>query len=183
MSKTSKKQNIMVINGSASSGSSNARLIQRFAEATADIFEIFLFDQLKSLPHFDPERSIEDTPAVILNFRESIANADAVLICTPEYVFSVPSGLKNAIEWCVSATVFSDKKIGIITASASGAKGHEELQMIMRTLGSFLKPEATLLIRGIKGKFDFQGNFVDSETKSAFDEFIARFRDFVLNIS
>jgi NAD(P)H-dependent FMN reductase len=37
------------------------------------------------------------------------------------------SGLKNAIEWCVSTTVFSDKPIGLITASASGQKGHEDL--------------------------------------------------------
>jgi len=37
--------------------------------------------------------------------------------------------LKNAIEWCVSTTVFTDKPTGIITASASGANGHAKLKL------------------------------------------------------
>ncbi|WP_262886208.1 NADPH-dependent FMN reductase [Sphingobacterium sp. 18053] len=36
-------------------------------------------------------------------------------MCLPEYIFSIPSGLKNSIEWCISTTVFSDKPVGIIT--------------------------------------------------------------------
>ncbi|WP_363317949.1 NAD(P)H-dependent oxidoreductase [uncultured Algibacter sp.] len=44
-----------------------------------------------------------------MDFRNKIENADGIVICTPEYVFSIPSGLKNTIEWCVSTNAFSNK--------------------------------------------------------------------------
>ena len=127
-------KNIFVINGSASSYSSNQKLITLIVDLTQDTLNIKVFNDLKTLPHFDPELSIDNTPEEILKFRKEIEIADGVLICTPEYVFSIPSGLKNMIEWCVSTTVFSGKPLGIITASAHGEKGHVELQLIMETL-------------------------------------------------
>ena len=111
---------ILVINGSASDNSSNQKLIDNFANLAKDFFSLTVFNDLKILPHFDPERSTDNTPKIILDFRQKIETADGILICTPEYVFSIPSGLKNAIEWCVSTTVFSGKPIGLITASANG---------------------------------------------------------------
>src|SRR5512138_1199386 len=114
------KKNIFAIIGSASRNSSNLKLVILIAEQTKKVFDFTIFDRLSELPHFNPESSIGQTPAAVLEFRDRIAGADAVLICTPEYVFSIPSGLKNAIEWCVATTVFSKKPVGLITASASG---------------------------------------------------------------
>ena len=68
-----------------------------------------------------------------VELRKDIERADGVIICTPEYIFSIPSGLKNVIEWCVATTIFTDKPTGLITASANGLQGHEELKLIMRT--------------------------------------------------
>jgi len=107
---------IFVINGSASENSANQKLIDNIVDLTKDFFNMIVFNDLKTLPHFSPELSVENTPKAILDFRQNIENADGVLICTPEYVFSIPSGLKNAIEWCVATTVFTDKPLGIITA-------------------------------------------------------------------
>lgn len=163
---------IFVINGSASQNSSNEKLIDNFVELSKDFFNVIVFDTLKSLPHFDAELSIENTPNAILKFRKDIEKADAVLICTPEYVFSIPSGLKNAIEWCVSTTIFSDKPIGMITASANGEKGHEELQLIMKTLMAKFTTETTLLIQGIKSKINQKGEITDIQTKEDLIKFI-----------
>lgn len=167
---------IFVINGSASENSSNQRLIENFAELTKDFFSLTVFNNLKTLPHFDPALSITNTPQAILNFRDSIESADGIIICTPEYVFSIPSGLKNAIEWCVSTTVFSDKPTALITASASGEKGHEELQLIMKTVMAKLTPDTTLLIQGIKGKISKQGDITDNKTKDDLSKFIKAFK-------
>lgn len=172
-------KNIFVINGSASENSSNQKLIECFADLTKDFFSLAVCNDLKTFPHFDPELSIENTPQVILEFRNLIENADGVLICTPEYVFSIPSGLKNVIEWCVSTTVFSEKPTGIITASASGQKGHEELQLIMKTLSAKFIPETTLLIQGVKGKIDLGGNITDSNTKNDLEKFSTAFKALV----
>lgn len=170
------KKNILAIIGSASKSSSNLKLINCIEAITRDYFLLIIFDQLSSLPHFNPERSIENTPQEILNFREQVLNADGIIICTPEYIFSIPSGLKNAIEWCVATTVFSHKPIGLITASAHGQKGHEELKLIMRTVEAKFTEETTLLIHGIKGKIDANGNITDMTTTVKLNEFAAGFK-------
>jgi len=171
------KKNIFIINGSASENSANQKLIDNFAKQTTKWFNVEVYNKLKTLPHFDPELSINNTPDIILDFRNRISKADGVLICTPEYVFSIPSGLKNAIEWCVSTTVFSDMPLGIITASASGQKGHEELQLIMKTVMTKFTPETTLLIPGVKGKINEQGEITDSRTKEQLEIFIEGFKN------
>jgi len=170
---------ILVINGSASSHSSNQKLIDYIAGRTKDFFDISVFDSLKTLPHFDPELSVSNTPQAVLDFRRGIEKADGIIICTPEYVFSIPSGLKNAIEWCIATTVFSDKPAGLITASAQGEKGHEELQLIMKTAMATFTPGTTLLIRGIRGKISPQGRITDSKTESDLAEFAKAFRELV----
>ncbi len=95
------KKNIFVIIGSASANSANEKLIDNFANLTKSFFSLTIFKDLKILPHFDPELSLDNPPKEIIEFRNNIEKADGILICTPEYVFSIPSGLKNVIEWCV----------------------------------------------------------------------------------
>lgn len=172
---------IFVINGSASENSANQKLIDNVADLTKGFFNLIVFNELKTLPHFNPELSVENTPKAILAFRQNIENADGILICTPEYVFSIPSGLKNAIEWCVATNVFTDKPLGIITASANGEKGHEELQLIMETLMAKFTSDTTLLVKGIKAKINEQGGIVDNRTKDELIKFIEAFRKLTEN--
>jgi chromate reductase len=175
------KKNIFAIIGSAGKSSANLRLVEKIAELSQDEFEVTIFDKLSELPHFNPELSLNSTPELILKFRELVANAEGIIICTPEYVFSIPSGLKNAIEWCVSTTVFSGKPIGLITASASGIKGHEELKLIMRTVETAFNDQTTLLIPGIKGKIDDKGNISDVKTSNDLINFVSSFKALVEN--
>ena len=162
-------QQIVVINGSASSQSSNRRILEYLESLGKHRYE-FIHLHLKSLPHFDPELSISNTPDSVLEFRKAVENSSAVLVCTPEYVFSIPSGLKNAIEWCVSTTIFTDKPVGLITASAHGQKGHEELQLLFRTLSARLDEKTCLLIQGVKGKVDGDG-VIEEGTRNLLVEF------------
>ena len=176
-----KKKNIFAIIGSASQNSANLKLVKRIFELTREDFDMVIFEGLAELPHFRTEQSIENTPQVVLDFRNAVLRADGIIICTPEYVFSIPSGLKNAIEWCVSTTVFSQKPLGIITASANGLKGHEELQLIMKTVETNFTEATTLLIQGIKVKIDEDGNISDTRTNAALANFIEHFKALVLN--
>ena len=169
-------KNIFAIIGSAGNHSANEYLVNYIATETKDYFTTTIFKDLKALPHFDPELSVDNTPGEIITFRNHIEKADGILICTPEYVFSIPSGLKNAIEWCVSTTIFTGKPAGLITASASGQKGHEELQLIMKTVMAKFTEATTLLIPGIKGKINGQGEITDEKTKDQLAGFIKAFR-------
>ena len=170
------RKKIFAIVGSASKHSANEHLLKFIAQQLRNEFDVFIFNELKLLPHFDPEATIDNPPKSVADFRNKISEADGIIICTPEYVFSIPGGLKNAIEWCVATTVFSDKPVGLITASAHGAKGHEELQLIMRTVMAKFTEETTLLIQGIKGKINERGEIVDRITKQQVTTFIRSFR-------
>ncbi len=173
------KKNIFVIIGSASSNSANLKLVKIIEELIGSEYSLTIFNDLKTLPHFDPELSLENTPEIIKDFRLSIENAEGIIICTPEYIFSIPSGLKNAIEWCISTTVFADKPCGLITASANGVKGHEELQLIMKTAMAKFTGSTTLLIQGVKGKFDLNNNLTDDVTFNYLNNFIQSFKELV----
>lgn len=170
------KKNIFVIVGSAGKDSANLSLVKTLVTLAGDEFAWTIFNELRSLPHFEPSLSLDTPPELILTFRNAIQQADGIIICTPEYVFSIPSGLKNAIEWCVATTVFSEKPTGIITASANGLKGHEELQLIMKTVMAKLTRKTTLLIQGIKGKFDSENNLTDKETIGHLKDFLEAFK-------
>lgn len=165
-----KKLNILGINGSASSNSSNLAILKIIAEIGQDQFNLKILDDLTLLPHFKTELTNENTPAQIIELRNQIQYSDGIIISTPEYVFSIPSGLKNLIEWCVSETVFSDKTMALITASASGEKGHEELKLIMKTIQTRFTDDTTLLIQGIKGKINKDGELIDLKIKKELEQ-------------
>lgn len=167
------RKRILAISGSTRENSSNLQILQNIKKITSEMYEIFIFDGLDKLPHFNPDLDNENQlPPIITDFRNQISNSDGVIICTPEYVFSIPGSLKNALEWCVSTTIFTDKPTGIITASASGEKGHQQLQMILQTLGCKFNNDTAILIKGIKGKFNEQGDITDVETLDKIKNFL-----------
>jgi len=171
----SRIRRVLGINGSASLNSTNLNILKTIAELGISEFELKIFDSLIELPHFQTELTDENVPVKVTEFRNQVLNADGIIISTPEYIFSIPSGLKNAIEWCVSTTVFTDKPVGIVTASASGEKGHEELKLILKTVQSKFNTDTTLLIGGAKGKYNKNGTIIDSSTENKLKSFTKAF--------
>lgn len=107
---------------------------------------------LSALPHFDPDAEENSVPAVVAEFRAQVAAAAGVIVCTPECVFSVPAILKNALEWCVASTVFSDKPVAMIVASGGGQKTYESLDLILKTIQCRISEETSLLFSGVRGR-------------------------------
>lgn len=171
------KTKILAITGSTRKNSSNYKILKYISEEINDSFDVEIFEELDELPHFNPDLDTENPPEKVASFRNKIAQADGILICTPEYVFSIPGSLKNALEWCVSTTIFSDKKTGLITASASGEMGHEQLILIMKTLQAQFDDDNLLLIQGIRGKIDADGKIINNETLIALQKFIEAFEN------
>lgn len=169
---------IVIIIGSASENSSNLKLMQQVLEKTNDA-DFQIYDNLSLLPHFDTALTDDHTPEEVLEIREAIKNSAGVIFSTPEYIFSIPGRLKNLLEWCVSTTVFSEKPTAVITASASGEKGHEELLLILKTLGAVTDDKHQVLIKGIKGKFDSNG-LLESNTFAKVAELVT---DFTTSVS
>lgn len=168
---------IFAITGSTRKNSSNFKILKYISEHIKPNFEVEIFEDLDRIPHFNPDLDTENPPEEINLLRSKIIGADGIIICTPEYVFSLPGSLKNVLEWCVSTTIFSNKKAGLITASASGEMGHEQLLLIMKTLEAKFDDNTQLLIQGIRGKIDAEGKIINEETEVALQNFINNFEN------
>jgi chromate reductase len=171
------KKKILAICGSTRSNSSNLNLLKAIAELTKEIYVFNIFEDLARIPSFNPDADGDNTPIQVIDFRKKISDSDAVIICSPEYVFSMPGSLKNALEWTVSTTVFSHKPVGLITASADGEKGHEQLMLVMKTIDAKFNDATQLLIRGIRSKISPAGEVVDETTINELKKFLEAFNN------
>ncbi len=147
------RKKILGILGSVRAHSVNLAILQEIANLYSTELELKICSDLTRLPHFNPDVIDEDLDESVTNFRQEILDSDGVVICTPEYVFSPPAILKNALEWTVSTTVFSEKPVALIVASGLGEKTYESLTLILNTLGARMPPSSKLLIQGARAKF------------------------------
>ena len=158
------RKKILAISGSTRADSVNLHILQTIAEMYPSHADFTIFNEIDQLPHFNSDLDKEPFPEPVIHFRKLIEEAEGILICTPEYVFSLPGSFKNAIEWTVSTTVFSDKPAALITASSSGQKAHEALELVMQTVGVKLAVNVTLLIQAPKTKTSSTGEITHQPT-------------------
>lgn len=168
------KRKIFAISGSTRTNSSNEAILSAIAKLYCEQFDIHFYNGLSELPHFNPDLDNENAPLLVKSFRKTIEDADGVIICTPEYVFSLPGSLKNAIEWTVSTTVFSGKPLAFIVASGLGEKTFESLSLIMNTVGAKIGEHARLLVQGARAKV-INGEIADEITLNAVKKLVNSF--------
>lgn len=155
---------ILAIPGSLRLTSSSNHILNAVVSTASAEVSLEIFDGVGKLPHFnDPA----EAPEIVAGFRNKIREADAVLICTPEYAFGVPGSLKNALDWTVSSGEFIDKPVGLITASSQGERGHAALLLILGAISAKVVPDATLLISFVRSKLDPSGNINDRSLSEA----------------
>ena len=132
--------------------------------ATIDIFE------LDGIPGFNQDEE-QKPPAKVVELKRRIREADAILFVTPEYNYSVPGVLKNAIDWAsrpYGDSAWNGKPAAIMGASI-GAIGTARAQYHLRQMFVFLnifpvnQPE--VMIGNAQERFDSQGNLTDDATK------------------
>jgi len=111
---------VLGISGSLRRGSHNTRLLRTAAEVLHPSVEFVLFEGLKHVPPYDEDDDRDPVPEGARRLREAIAEADAVLIATPEYNSSLPGQLKNALDWASRPfpdNVLRNKPVAVIGAS------------------------------------------------------------------
>lgn len=122
-----------------------------------------IYNGLGDLPHFNPDLDNDTPPALVVAWRDQLKNADAVLICTPEYAFGVPGSLKNALDWTVSSGEFVDKPTALITASSVGSNGHAALLLTLGAITANVPEDGKLLIPFVRTKVNSDGSITDAE--------------------
>lgn len=158
------RKKILAISGSTREDSVNGHILQAIREMYSAKAEIIISMGIDTLPHFNPDLDTDTPPPTVISFRNQIQEADGVLICTPEYVYSLPGSFKNAIEWTVSTILFTDKPTALITAASSGQKAHEALILLMGTIGAKIATATSLLIQAPKIKVSREGTITDKNT-------------------
>ena len=132
---------ILGIPGSLRAGSHNAQLLRLAAEELPEGVELVVFDGLPEIPAFDQD--LEDlAPDVVDALKAAIAEADGLLIATPEYNGSIPGALKNALDWVsrpIAESPVRGKPVAVIGASTSafGALwAQRELKKVLGVMGA-----------------------------------------------
>lgn len=168
------KLKILGISGSLRKGSFNTAALNAAVKLCPDGAEIETFD-IASIPPFDQDQEA-DPPAIVRELKEKITAADAVIFSTPEYNYSIPGVLKNAIDWAsrpYGKSAWDDKPAAIMGASP-GAIGTARAQYDLRKMMVFLnmhpinRPE--VMINNCASKFDDDLNLTDEQTR----EFITK---------
>ncbi|HET9958665.1 MAG TPA: NAD(P)H-dependent oxidoreductase [Polyangiaceae bacterium] len=126
---------ILGICGSLQARSANRVLLESARRLAPAGVEVQLYDALGTLPHFNPDWPSEDQPAVMA-LREHLANSLGVLIASPEYGFSLPGALKNAIDWLIGSGELERKVVAITAAVPVAERGRMGLQALKQTLGA-----------------------------------------------
>ncbi|KAA0021592.1 NAD(P)H-dependent oxidoreductase [Antrihabitans cavernicola] len=131
---------IVLISGSTRSGSTNTATLRTVAASVPDGVVTELYDGLADLPAFNPDDDQEPLPATVAALRNSVAAADAVLFCTPEYAGTLPGSFKNLLDWLVGSIVMSDKPTGWINvASVAAPNGGSGAHDAMRTVLGYIQ--------------------------------------------
>jgi chromate reductase, NAD(P)H dehydrogenase (quinone) len=133
---------ILAIPGSVRRDSHNLRLLRHAAERAPEGVEIEIYTGLKSIPPYDEDDDVQPGPAPVAALRRLVAEADGILIATPEYNSSIPGVLKNAIDWVSrprASTPFQNKPAAVIGASTGqfGAVwAQAELRKVLASTGA-----------------------------------------------
>jgi len=160
---------ILGISGSLRVGSTNAVLLQEVASLAPDSVELTIYQYLGDLPHFSPERDTENVAESVTHLRALLAEADGVIICTPEYAFGVPGVLKNSLDWMVSSAQYNEKPVAAISASplpSGGDKAMASLLLTLQALGTRVPQGGVLSIPAVYQKLS-NGTVSDPHTIAA----------------
>jgi chromate reductase len=171
----SNKKNVLVISGSTREKSINLNLIHYILINYSDQLQFTMYKGLSELPHFNVDLDTTAPPAAVVSLRQQLQEADAVLICTPEYAMGLPGSLKNLLDWTVSSSNFSNKPVAVITAATSGEKAHESLLGTLRVIEARINDRATLIISHAKGKITDKPEIKDEKTAVALNELMHAF--------
>lgn len=138
-------------------------MAHHFADRAAWKLDEFLL----SLPLYRPNLDQNPLPEVAVNWRNNIEKADAVIICTPEYLHNIPAVLKNGLEWLKSSGELMDKPVLPITFTPHEPRGEHAMPSLCNSLKA-LKGRVVVELplyrnefKEVEGRYAIEGNHRD----------------------
>jgi NAD(P)H-dependent FMN reductase len=177
---------IIGIAGSLRSGSFNAALLRAAVEECPKEAALEV-ESIRGIPLYDGDLEAQGLPEKVVQLKDRLAQADALLLVTPEYNNSIPGTFKNAIDWMTRPPadvprVFRDKPVGVIGASP-GAYGTVLSQtawlQVLRTLRTRPYFGQLLYVGGAEKAFDASGRLVDDKVRQRLRRYLEGFVAFI----
>ncbi|MBS1677231.1 MAG: NAD(P)H-dependent oxidoreductase [Actinobacteria bacterium] len=141
---------LLLISGSLRGGSTNSATLRTAAALAPDGVEATIYGGMGRLPHFNPDDDPPDGVGLdqeVAAMRSALAEADALLLSTPEYAGALPGSFKNLLDWTVGGGQTYGMPIAWINVSGAaapsgGADAHESLRKVLGYTGARIVEEA-----------------------------------------
>ena len=168
---------VLGISGSLRKGSYNSAALRACGELLPPGMTLNI-TSIADLPMYNQDVFDAGIPESVKRFEAALRAADGVLIASPEYNFSVPAVLKNAIDWVskLPKQPWQDKPIAIFSASGGplgGARVQYDLRRILGQLWGHVLPRPEVFIGAAPTKIDAQGHITDETTRKFLGELLA----------
>jgi len=174
---------ILGFTGSLRKNSYNKALLRAASELTPKDAKIEIFD-IEGIPPFNQDLEAR-MPDKVKHFKAKIRAADAVLIATPEYNYSIPGVLKNAIDWAsrpYGDNPFEGKPVAVMSASPGmlgGARAQYHLRQVFVFLDMLPLNRPEVIVPFAAEKIDEKGRVTDEKTREKIRELLENLVDWV----
>ena len=171
---------IVLISGSFRKNSYNTALLKYIENKYKEKANIKILD-ISKLPYFNEDLENSLSP-VVISFKKEVESADGIIISTPEYNYSIPGVLKNAIDWLSRGDkkILDRKHAAIMSASLSiigGARAQVELKKILQSLNMNILYKPDVYVTDSYSKIDDSGKITDSFTRNIIEKLFETFLD------
>jgi chromate reductase, NAD(P)H dehydrogenase (quinone) len=185
-----KSLNVITICGSLRKGSYNAMVQRALPPLAPDGMVLNGAPSFAEFPIYNADvQSSTGFPGPVNALADAIRTADGVIIVTPEYNFSIPGGLKNAIDWVsrLQGQPFAGKPIALQSASPGplgGARVQYDLRRAMVFLDAFVLNKPEIFIGACASKIDEKtGELKDEATRNFIKQQLAAFAKFIEHLA
>ncbi|HEY0439719.1 MAG TPA: NADPH-dependent FMN reductase [Xanthobacteraceae bacterium] len=185
-----KTLNVLTICGSLRKGSYNAALVRALPPLAPEGMRLVAAPPFDTMPlyNFDLQEA-SGFPAEVTTWCDAIRAADGVLIVSPEYNFSIPGGLKNAIDWAsrLKDQPFKDKPVAMQSAAGGllgGARMQYQLRQCLTGIDVLLFGRPEVFVSFAAQKFDAKTlELTDQTARDLIKQQLAAFAAFIRQLS
>jgi chromate reductase len=161
---------ILLISGSTRRGSTNTAVLRTARAVQPDGVRTVRPELLAALPAFNPDDDHDPLHPVVAELRRTIADAAAVLLCTPEYAGALPGSFKNLLDWTVGGGEIYRKPVAWINVSSvaaptGGADAHASLAKVLGYVGADIVEQACLRLPLTRDAVGQDGMIADREVR------------------
>jgi NAD(P)H-dependent FMN reductase len=137
------QRHILALSGSQRSQSLSSGLLRACRELSPAQLDIRIFEAHKNFPLFNPELA---PPPAVLALHQAVADADALLIASPEYAHGVTGTIKNTLDWLVSHPPFVGKPVAVLNPAYQSFHADASLKEILTMMSAELIDDACVRI-------------------------------------